>query len=144
ENALAKGETQTERRHVIIAGKRRLLEIVEIPLKEAEGPVALFGFAVDVTAEEDKETELQRHLAAQNEVLEHLGSAIAIYGADTRLEFYNRAYQRLWDSDESFLTAKPTFGEVLEDLRARRRAPEQADFQRYKKERLGLFTSLLE
>jgi signal transduction histidine kinase len=61
-----------------------------------------------------------------------------------RLEFYNRAYQRLWDTDETFLNSKPTFSEVLEDLRARRKAPEQADFQRYKKERSALFTSLLE
>ncbi len=145
ENALSKGEAQTERRHVIIAGKRRLMEIVEIPLKDQENEsIALMGFAIDVTTEEDKETELQRHLAAQNEVLEHLGSAIAIYGADTRLEFYNRAYQRLWDTDETFLTTKPGMGEIIEDLRARRRAPEQADFQRYKKERLALFTSLLE
>ncbi len=33
---------------------------------------------------------------------------------------------------------------MLEDLRARRRIPEQADFQKFKKERLALFTSLLE
>ena len=77
-------------------------------------------------------------------MLEHLGSAIAIYGPDMRLEFYNRAYQRLWDSDETFLNSKPTISEIIEDLRTRRRAPEQADFQRYKKERMALFTSLLE
>jgi signal transduction histidine kinase len=77
-------------------------------------------------------------------VLEHLGSAIAIYGPDMKLEFFNRSYQRLWDAGEGFLESKPSFGEVLEDLRTRRRVPEQADFQRYKKERLALFTSLLE
>ncbi len=104
----------------------------------------MLGFAVDVTGEEDKDVELQRHLTAQNEVLEHLGSAIAIYGADMRLEFFNRAYQRLWSADEVFLNGKPTFGEILEDMRTRRRAPEQSDFQRNKKERLALFTSLLE
>jgi len=138
------GHAQNERRHVIVAGKRKLLDINEIPLANPEGKLALLGFAIDVTAEEDKETELQRHLGAQNEVLEHLGSAIVIYGPDTRLEFYNRAYQRLWEADEAFLNSKPAMGEILEDLRTRRRAPEQADFQRYKKERLGLFTSLLE
>jgi signal transduction histidine kinase len=143
--ALNMEKAQSERRHVIITGKRRLLDITEIPLKSGDGStLALLGFAIDVTAEEDKETELQRHLAAQHEVLEHLGSAIAIYGPDMRLEFYNRAYQRLWDSEESFLNGKPTLGEVIEDLRTRRRAPEQADFQRYKKDRLALFTSLLE
>jgi signal transduction histidine kinase len=157
-NALSKNEKQSERRHVIIVGKRRLLEIAELPFqfskqstngkdKKAETPdaaVVLLGFALDVTAEEEKETELQRHLAAHHEVMEHLGSAIAIYGRDTKLEFYNSAYQKLWEADESFLNAKPTFGEVLEDLRTRRRLPEQADFQHYKKERIALFTSLLE
>jgi signal transduction histidine kinase len=148
-HALAKAGRQSERRHVIIDGKRRLLDISEMPLPPASDvakpeDIVLIGFAVDVTAEEDKDTELQRHLAAHREVMEHLGTAIAIYGADTRLEFYNRAYQRLWDADEAFLDSKPSFGEVLEDMRARRRGPEQADFQRYKKDRMGLFTSLLE
>ncbi len=143
--ALSTGDMQSERLHAIIAGKRQSLSITEIPLKGDNGEVqALLGTAIDVTTEEEKETELQRHLAAHHEVLEHLGSAIAIYGPDMRLEFFNRAYQRLWDAEENFLQSKPNFGEILEDLRTRRRAPEQADFQRYKKERLGLFTSLLE
>ncbi len=141
--ALESGSTQTERRHVIIGGKRQLLEITETPY-EANGMKGVFGFAINVTAEEDKESEVERHAASQREVLEHLGSAIAIYGQDQRLEFYNRAYLRLWHSEEAFLDTKPTFSEVLEDQRARRVAPEQVDFQRYKKERTALFTSLLE
>jgi signal transduction histidine kinase len=143
-NAQASGRTQTERRHVIIAGKRQLLEITEAPYQTGAGVKGLFGFAINVTVEEDKDTEIERHAASQREVLEHLGSAIAIYGPDMRLEFYNRAYQRLWQADEGFLNSKPSFGEILEDTRARRVAPEQADFQRYKRERMGLFTSLLE
>jgi len=144
-NAVNAAQAQSERRHLIIVGKRQLLEITEMPLGERTADnMALLGFAVDVTAEEEKETELERHLAAHREVMEHLGSAIAIYGPDMRLEFYNRSYLRLWDADENFLNGKPSFGEILEDLRARRRAPEQADFQRYKKERTALFTSLLE
>lgn len=143
-NALSKSTAETERRHVIIAGKRHLLEITEMPCTEAGSNLALLGFAIDVTVEEDKDMELKRHLAAHREVMEHLGAAIAVYGSDTRLEFYNRAYQRLWDTDETFLNGHPTLAEVLEDLRTRGRIPEQADFQRYKKERMALFTSLLE
>lgn len=147
-SALAAGRAQTERRHVIIAGKRQLLEITEAPyeVKKPDGSVVIgiFGFAINVTAEEEKQVELERHGASQREVLEYLGSAIAIYGPDTRLEFYNRSYQRLWHADEAFLDGKPTFSEVIEDLRTRRVAPEYADFQRYKRERLALFTSLLE
>jgi len=160
-NALNQNERQSERRHVIIAGKRQLLEITELPFRfdaqtdnkekktsdTKENPaskVVLIGFAVDVTAEEEKETELQRHLAAHHEVMEHLGSAIAIFGRDTKLEFYNRSYLRQWEADENFLNGKPTYGEVLEYLREQRKLPEQADFQKFKKERLALFTSLLE
>jgi len=141
---LEDGKVQTERRHIIVAGKRQLLEITEAPYEIRDGVKGVFGFAINVTAEEDKETEIERHAASQREVLEHLGSAIAIYGPDMRLEFYNRAYLRLWHADEAFLNSKPTFGEILEDSRARRTAPEQADFPRYKRERVALFTSLLE
>ena len=142
--ALETNVPQTERRHVIIAGKRQLLEITETPYQTADGIKGVFGFALNVTAEEDKDTEIQRHAASQREVLEHLGSSISIFGPDMRLEFYNRAYLRLWHHDEAFLDSKPTFGEILEDLRELHRAPEQADFPRYKRERISLFTSLLE
>ncbi len=148
ERAGAKGEKQTEREHAVVGGQRRLLEITEIPIPKAAQnenfPFAFLGFAVDVTAEEEKETTLGRHLAAHHEIMEHLGAAIAVYGADTRLEFYNRAYRHLWQAEESFLDERPTFAEVLEDLRTRRRLPEQQDFLKYKKDRLALFTSLLE
>lgn len=145
ETALELGAAQTMREHVVVSGQRRLMEITEVPVPENGGlGLALLGFAVDVTSEEEKDTELRRHLAAHHEVMEHLGAAISIFGPDRRLEFYNRAYQQLWGAEESFLDSKPTFSEILEDLRARRRVPEQADFQKYKKERKALFTSLLE
>ncbi len=148
EKAMAKNEKQTAREHVVVGGQRRYMEITEIPvpkeLQEAGFPAAVLGFAADVTTEEEQKTELNRHLTAHHEVMEHLGTAISIYGPDTRLEFYNRAYQRLWEADEPFLDNKPTFIEILEDLRARRRLPEQQDFLKYKKDRLALFTSLLE
>lgn len=134
---------QNERRHVVIAGQRRLLSITEHPL--GDGAVeAMLGYAPDVTVEEEKDAELQRHISAHHQVLDNIGTPIVVYGPDQRMEFYNRAYLSLWDADENFLDTKPTFGEILEDLRTRRRAPEQADFQRYKRERIALFTSLIE
>ncbi|MGE0108507.1 MAG: PAS-domain containing protein [Bdellovibrionales bacterium] len=145
EDAWHKQEAQKRRYHVVVEGKRRLLEIVEIPLPARKcGPLALLGYAIDVTAEEEKDSELQRHLAAHHEVLEQLGTAISVFGPDQRLEFYNQAYQRLWGAPDVFLDSKPSFSEIMEDLRARNRIPEQADFQKYKKEKAALFTSLLE
>ncbi len=144
---LAKGEAMEVRDHAVMSSQRRLLQIVEQPfVKEKDDPrsVVLLGFAIDVTAEEEKGAELRRHLVLYHEVMEHLSAAICVYDADKRLAFYNRAYQRLWEAQDVFLDSKPMFSDVLEDLRARRRIPEQVDFQKYKKEQLALFTSLLE
>lgn len=143
--AVVKGAAQQERAFGVIAGQRRLLAISELPVPQTETDgMGTLGYALDMTATQELQDELQRHISAHHEVLENLATPITIYGADQRLEFYNRAYIRLWDHNEEFLASKPHFGEILEDLRARRRAPEQVDFQRYKRERLALFTTLLE
>jgi signal transduction histidine kinase len=139
--AAAEGAMHAERHHVVIDGERRLLEITELP----EGPEGgLLGYALDYTDVEEAEGELARHLDAHREVLEQLGVAIAIFGPDMRLDFFNTAYARLWRFDESWLATEPTYDSVLEDLRDRRAMPEQADFPAYKSERRKLFTSLLE
>jgi signal transduction histidine kinase len=138
-------QTQLDRQHIVIKGQRRLIEIncAALDLGDASRD-QIIGYALDVTAEDEKDAALKRHILAHHEVLENLATPIVIYGPDQRLDFYNRAYVRLWDHDENFLQSKPGFTEVLEDLRSRRRLPEQTDFQRYKRERSGLFTSLLE
>lgn len=139
--AAAEGAARAERHHVVIDGERRLLEITELP----DGPDGeLLGYALDYTDVEEAEGELARHLAAHREVLEKLGVAIAIFGPDTRLAFFNTAYARLWRFDEQWLLTEPNYDAVLEDLRDRRAMPEQADFPAYKNERRKLFTSLLE
>ncbi|MCL2474099.1 MAG: ATP-binding protein [Alphaproteobacteria bacterium] len=140
---LAECSTMSERRHVIVNGNRRLLEITEMPY-ETKYEKGLFGFAIDVTAEEESREAIKSYTSSYKEVLENLGSAIAVYGADTKLEFYNSAYRKLWKAEEAFLDSRPLFSEVLEDHRARQVYPEHTDFRKYKKDRLALFTSIIE
>ncbi|OYD86336.1 sensor histidine kinase [Azospirillum brasilense] len=145
QRALHSGVAQSERVSAVIGAERRLLEVTEAPLPAPDGGGTLVvGYALDVTAVEEMRGELSRHLAAHAEVLERLGAAIAIFGADTRLTFFNQAYARLWDLEESWLRSQPTHGEILEELRTRRRLPEYADYQSYKRERLSRYTRLLE
>src|SRR5262249_43716306 len=54
------------------------------------------------------------------------------------------AFGALGGLDAEWLAAEPSFGDVLEQLRERRRIPERADFRAFKRERLQLFTSLIE
>src|SRR3546814_10539860 len=93
---------------------------------------------------EEAQSERERHAAAHAEVLEKLKSAIAIFGPDKRLKFFNQAYVSLWNFEESWLESEPTLAELLEDLRERRRLPEYADFPAHKRSQDALFTSLLE
>jgi signal transduction histidine kinase len=139
--ALLHNRSESDARYVVVNGDRRLLVLTERPVP---GQDLLLGFALDATAERMVRDELERHVAAHGEVLEQLGSAIAVFGADMRLRFFNHAYARLWDLDEGWLGTEPTYAEVLEDLRARRKLSEQVDFLRWKKQRLSLFTSLID
>ena len=52
------------------------------------------GVALDMTDREDAHATLDRHIAAHGGVLENLNTAIAIFGADTRLKFFNGAFAR--------------------------------------------------
>jgi signal transduction histidine kinase len=139
EAARGTGQPQTGRYHIVIGGSRRLVEITETPL--ADGDIA--GFARDLTDLEAKEADLARHVAAHGEVLENIAVAIAIYGADTRLTFFNAAFARLFLLEEDWLATEPTMDEVLERLRERRRLPEHADFRSFKRQQRAMFTSLL-
>jgi signal transduction histidine kinase len=134
------GVTSNERHHVVIAGSRRLLEITEA----SDGAGGTIGFAIDRTDLEIAETELARHINAHGEVLENIHAAVAIYGPDKRLGFFNSAFANLWGIEAEWLAAHPSVDELLERLRERRRIPEFADFRLFKRQQLGMFTSLIE
>ncbi|WP_434616263.1 PAS-domain containing protein [Azospirillum sp. B2RO_4] len=145
ERARSGGFAQSDRAPVVIGTERRLLEVTEAPLPLTDGGGTLVvGYALDLTPLEELRGELDRHLTAHAEVLERLGTAIAIFGPDTRLTFFNQAYARLWELDEGWLRTEPTNAELLEELRARRRLPEYADYQTFKRERLTRYTHLVE
>ncbi len=123
-----------------IGGSRRLLRLVEAASR-AGGTI---GYALDRTEIETAESELARHINAHGEVLESIHAAVAIYGADKRLKFFNSAFARLWALEEDWLAGGPSLDELLERLRDRRRLPEQADARAFKRQQIELFTSLIE
>lgn len=131
-----KGESE---RHLLTVGETpRLFEVTEIPLKGWEGTA---GFAIDRTMIEKMEGEFARHDAARDQVLESLSTAIAIFGGDARLKFFNAAYAELWGLDAEWLNTKPSLGGIMDRLRELRRLPEVADFRAFKEERLALFNN---
>jgi signal transduction histidine kinase len=138
--AKTEGHAASLRYHVVVKGERRLLEITEAPA--ADG--GTIGWARDVTELEEAESALKRHISGHAEVLESLSTAIAIYGANARLSFFNAEFAKLYQLDEAFLRGEPTISEVIDALRERRRLPEQADWRAYKLRINRLFTSVTE
>ena len=140
-DALAEGKAQILHTHVIVGGKRRWMELTEMPLP---GTHQTLGMARDITREEEIQSELDRHTAANKSLLEQLRSAIAIFAADQSLEFFNSAYAAQWDLEEQWLNNRPKLGDILEKLRESRRLPEQADFRKWKQGWLDWFTRLID
>jgi signal transduction histidine kinase len=135
------GVSQRASRHVVVAGTRRLLEIAETPIP---GKDEIVGYARDFTDLEAVQSELTRHTDSHVEVLERMAAPIAIYGPDTRLSFFNRAFSALWQLEPEWLATQPNIDELLERLREQRRLPESVDFRAFKRGVLALFTSLID
>ena len=131
---------QEESHHLVTAGRRLLFDFAEVPL--ADGRMA--GYARDVTAIEATQAELGRQVASQDELLENLGAAVAIYGPDTRLRFFNSAFARMFDLDEPMLKGEPTMDEVYDVARERRRIEDLPDFPTFKREQIRRLMAVVE
>lgn len=129
---------------VVIDGKRRRVEVSEIPLPaRASGKRGTIGFVRDVTRERELEDNLKSHIASHNSVLEHLKTAIATFDVNMRLQFYNTSFMNLWDLEAEWLDKSPTYSHILDMLREKRRLPENRDFNAYKTREIKFFTSLV-
>ena len=129
------GAMHEARRFAVVAGQRRALAFTETPL---DG-LGVVGSAIDVTDVAAAEAKLQQHIDAHADTLDKLATAVAIFGRDQKMVFYNQAFARLWDLPEKWLDGHPNDGEVLDRLRDARKLPEQRDYQAWKRERLALY-----
>jgi signal transduction histidine kinase len=125
--ALAKNQPFRERLHLISGGQRKAHDIVVLPL---DGAIA--GAAIDVAALETAQGELSRHVAAYERTLDRVATAVAIFGPDQRLAFFNEAYRKLWLLDADWLATKPTDAQLLDRLRELSRLPEVVNYRDWK------------
>jgi signal transduction histidine kinase len=138
--ALGNAAPVGERQLVAQGAERRPFELIEIPL-DGGGTV---GFGRDRHEIETVQAELDRLALGHREVLEALGTAIAIWGPDARLLFHNTAFEKLWSLDPDWLNSEPSMPELLDQLREMRALPEHADFRRFKADQVAQLTDLVE
>lgn len=142
--ALKENTPQESVNHITTGGKRRYVEVNEIPLNRPTENKFTIGMMRDISREEELNTELQRYVSANNTLLEQLRTAIALFGANQKLEFFNSSFSELWGLEDQWLNTHPPLSDILEKLRETRRLPEQADFRHYKKTWLDMFTRLID
>jgi len=127
--ARAAGEAFTKRLPAIVAGERRIFDVIDAP---SGGGSA--GIAIDRTEAETMRSELARMIDAHRRVLDQLATGVAIFNVDRKLIFYNTAFRSLFDLDAGTLEQNPTDSAVLDRLRADRKLPEQQDFRQWKQQ----------
>ncbi len=119
EPVLARGEVFRKRMALNIGGARKPHEVVIMPLGDASAAAA-----IDVTAEESAQGELDRQIESYDRTLDRVATAVAVFDSDRRLKFFNAAYRELWQLDPDWLATGPTDGQILDRLRAASRLPE--------------------
>ena len=128
------GQAITDTRAVVIDGKRHAFEVTMTPVV---GGAA--GMAFDVTEREESRENFNRHVAAHDETLNHLGEGIAVFGPDKRLIFHNKAFADMWKLDPAFLLDKPTHAQWLDELKSKRMLPLHGNYAEWRAGELALY-----
>lgn len=122
---------------VVVSGRRRTYDVVDVASAHGEA-----GIAIDVTDLEQTQAELRRTIDFHARTLDQLATAVAIFGADKRLQFFNAAFRGLFGLDPAFLESSPDDGTVLDQMRAARKLPEQADWRSFKRDLHAAYQAL--
>ncbi len=131
------GRDIDETRSIAINKERRAMRVLSFPLSGGAGAMAF-----DVTEQEAARAELDRHVQAHGETLNHVTDAVAIFGPDRRLMFHNRAFAEIWDLDEGFLLEKPAHGQLLDRLRERGKLPSRTDYPAWRADELAHYLDI--
>jgi signal transduction histidine kinase len=125
--SMAQGESYKARVHLVTGGERRPHDIVVLPV---DGITA--GAAIDVTAIETVQGELERQIAAYDRTLHRVETAVAIFNREQQLVFFNNAYRNLWQLDEDWLRTKPSDSAILDRLREHGKLPSVVNYRDWK------------
>jgi signal transduction histidine kinase len=126
-----------ELRHVVIGGERRAMKVVMFPLSGGAG-----GMAFDITEAEDAREALAKHTRAHDETLDYMTEGVAIFGADKKMIFHNRAFAQMWNLEPGFLADRPTHAALLDHLKERRKLPAHSNYAEWRAGELALYQEI--
>jgi len=129
------GAPINSRASMIVKGETRVFSFGLTPLAGA----GIAGFANDITENARRESKLRLACDALDDMIDHVPFAVAVLDGERRLASCNRAYSELWDIPKPWLDTHPSYGEILDRLRDKRRLPEQRNFQEWKAAQMAAF-----
>jgi signal transduction histidine kinase len=132
-----RGESANRTVPATIAGERRMVRLVEVPL----GQAGVAGYAIDVEDREQARADLARFVRAQRDMLDRLSAGVAQFARDRSLTFFNRPFARLFSLRAEWLADRPEFDRVIDRMRESGHLPEVRDFPDWKQEKRGWFTA---
>ncbi len=139
EAAAALKETGLWKRRAVavVNGERRTFDAAEVHTSFGAA-----GVARDVSELIALRAEMERNEDDYSRMIDRLSTAVAIFDKSKRLTFYNAAYRQIWSLEPAFLDQRPTDGEILDRLRAKRQLPEQVDFRTWKAQQLSAYQAI--
>ncbi len=90
------------------------LEVIAEP-QPGEGVIYMFE---DITEHMRLEANYREALQVQEETLDSLHDALAVFGTDGRLKLFNRVFGELWRLDEAILRLRPHVDEIIAKCQA--------------------------
>ncbi|WP_245409578.1 PAS domain-containing sensor histidine kinase [Allosphingosinicella vermicomposti] len=130
-----KGEAVARTVPATVAGQRRMMRVVELPL----GETGVAGYAIDVEEREQARADLARFARTQRDLLDRLSAGVVQFGRDRSLTFYNQPFARLFNLPIDWLAERPEFDRVLDRMRENRQLPEVRDYPQWKEEHRAWF-----
>lgn len=121
----------------VVRGNRRFYDVAD-----SKSMTGSAGLAVDVTNEREVRSELESTLQSHINVLNSLSTPVAIFDKNQELQFYNQAFQQLWEIGTDFLASHPDNNAFFERLRADGKLSDQPSWREWKEEMLAVYQSV--
>ena len=135
--AVSEAGAWKRRASAVVGGERRTFEAAE-----ARMSVGSAGVARDISEIAALRAEMERNEDDYSRMIDRLSTAVAIFDKSKRLTLYNAAYRQVWPLEPAFLDQRPSDGEILDRLRAKRQLPEQVDFPAWKAQQLRAYQAI--
>lgn len=135
--ASERGEAVQRSIPVTVAGQRRMMRVVDIPL----GQAGVAGYAIDIQELENARANFRRFSSAQRDLLDRLSSGVAQFGSDRQLRFVNQPFSRIFGIEPAELKDHGEFDRFLDRLHRQGRTPEVRDYPAWRRERRDWFAS---